>query len=148
MLKSPVYYRRKPKMRIITHSVRIVGSSIFLALVIAATGCRSSGDRSAGQTINDKMTSFNVGHALGTDSVFKYPDVQVHVYNGSAQLSGFTDTEEQRTRAAQIASGVQGVREVINEITLKPQPTGRAAIRDTTTAPAPEPAPTAPPPPR
>jgi len=56
--------------------------------------------------------------------------VHVHVYNGNAQLTGFVDTEEQRTRAAELAAGVQGVTQVINEITIKPSPTGRAQIRD------------------
>lgn len=77
------------------------------------------------------MTAFNVNHALGSDQVLKYPDVKVNVYNGNAQLTGFVDSEQQRTRAAEIASKVPGVTQVINEITIKPTPTGRgAAIRD------------------
>lgn len=123
-------------MRITANSLGILGSSIFLALAIGATGCRSSSDRSTGQAINDKMISYNVDRALANDSVLKYPDVKVHVYNGSAQLSGFANTEEQRNRAAEIAAGVQGVTQVINEITLKPAPTGRATIRNVTPEPA------------
>ncbi len=76
------------------------------------------------------MTSYNVNHALNTDPVLKYPDVKVTVYNGNAQLTGFVDTDEQRARAAELASRVPGVTQVINEITIKPAPTGRAAIRD------------------
>jgi hypothetical protein len=78
------------------------------------------------------MTAVNVDHALNKDAVLKYPDVHVTVFNGNAQLSGFVNTEEQRTRAAEIAAGVQGVSQVINEITLKPAPTGRAQIQDVT----------------
>ena len=40
------------------------------------------------------------------------------------------ETEEQRKQAAEIAAGVPGVRQVVNEIMLKPTPTGRATIRD------------------
>ena len=119
-------------MRISTQTVKIFGTATLLAVVIGATGCSSNRDRSTGQAINDKMTSFNVGRALGDDPIFKYPDVRVHVYNGNAQLTGFVDTEDQRRKAAEIAANVPGVTQVINEITLKPTPTGRAAIRDVT----------------
>lgn len=114
----------------IKFNIRMIGAATLLAVVIGATGCRTSSDRSTGQAINDKMINFNVDRALGNDPVYKYPDVKVHVYNGNAQLTGFVDTDEQRRKAAEIAAGVQGVTQVINEITLKPAPTGRAAIRD------------------
>ena len=111
-------------------SLKTLGATALLALVVGASGCHSH-DRTTGQTINDKMTTYNIGHALGSDPVLKYPDVKVNVYNGNAQLTGFVDSEEQRTRAAEIASKVPGVTQVINEITIKPTPTGRgAAIRD------------------
>lgn len=110
-------------------NLKTFGAATVLALTIGATGCHST-DRTTGEAINDKMTAYNVNHALGTDPVLKYPDVKVNVYNGNAQLTGFVDTDEQRTRAAEIASRVPGVTQVINEITIKPAPTGRAAIHD------------------
>ncbi|HTL18372.1 MAG TPA: BON domain-containing protein [Patescibacteria group bacterium] len=111
--------------------LKSVGAAALLAVCIGVSGCHSA-DRTTGQAINDKMIGFNVNHALSADPVLKYPDVKVNVYNGNAQLTGFVNTDEQRTRAAQIASGVPGVTQVINEITIKPEPTGRAAIRDVT----------------
>ncbi len=112
-------------------SLKTLGATALLAAGIGLTGCHSQ-DRSTGQAINDKMIGFNIDRALGNDQVLKYPDVHVHVYNGNAQLTGFVNTEEQRTRAAEIAAGVQGVTQVINEIRIKPTPTGRAQIRDVT----------------
>lgn len=109
--------------------IKSFGAAALLAMALGATGCHST-DRTTGQAINDKMTAFNVNRALGSDPVLKFPDVKVNVYNGSAQLTGFVNTDEQRTRAAEIAAGVQGVSQVVNEITLKPTPTGRAAIKD------------------
>lgn len=111
-------------------SLKSLGATALLALAVSATGCHSH-DRTTGQAINDKMTAFNVNRALSSDPVLKYPDVKVNVYNGNAQLTGFVDSEQQRTRAAEIASKIAGVTQVINEITIKPTPTGRgAAIRD------------------
>jgi hypothetical protein len=118
-------------MRIPVNDLKSFGAAALLALAIGATGCHSS-DRTTGQAINDKMTAFNIDHALNKDAVLKYPDVHVTVFNGNAQLTGFVNTEEQRNRAAEIAAGVQGVSQVINEITIKPAPTGRAQIRDVT----------------
>ncbi|HZR17510.1 MAG TPA: BON domain-containing protein [Verrucomicrobiae bacterium] len=119
-------------MRIPVNSLKCFGAAALLALAIGATGCHSNPDRTTGQAINDKMIKLNVDHALSSDAVLKYPDVHVQVYNGQAQLTGFVDTEGQRKRAAEIAANVPGVTQVINEITLKPTPTGRAPIRDAT----------------
>src|SRR5690349_8863950 len=116
-------------MRIQKNSLRVLGTTALLALGLGVTGCHTT-DRTAGQAINDKMTAFNVRHELDRDPVLKYPDVKVNVYNGTAQLTGFVNTDEQRTKAAEIAANVQGVRQVINEITTKPQPTGRAEIHN------------------
>jgi hypothetical protein len=111
-------------------SLKNVGVAGLLALLIAAAGCHSH-DRTTGQAINDKMTAFNINRALGNDPIMKYPDVKVNVYNGTAQLTGFVDSDQQRAKAAEIAAGVPGVTQVINEISTKPPtPTGRAAIRD------------------
>jgi len=101
----------------------------LLALSMGFTGCATN-DRTSGQVINDTMIGHNVNHALNSDAVLKYPDVNVNAYNGTVQLTGFVDTDQQRARAAEIAAGVPGVTQVVNEITLKPTPTGRATIRD------------------
>ena len=111
-------------------NLRMAGTAAILALIVGVTGCQSSGDRSTGQAINDKMTAMDVNSALNHDPVLKFPDVKVSVYNGTAQLTGFVDNDEQRDRAAQIAAGVKGVSQVVNEITMKPMPTGRATIQD------------------
>ena len=76
------------------------------------------------------MTSHDVKKALARAPIYKYDDVKANVFNGNVQLTGFVETEEQRKQAAEIAAGVPGVRQVVNEIMLKPTPTGRATIRD------------------
>jgi len=117
-------------MRITIKSLQTFGTLYAIALVVAVAGCRSSSDRTTGQAINDKMLQLHIDHALSSDPVLKFPDVKVHVYTGNAQLSGFVTSDEQRTKAAEIAASVPGVSQVINEIAIKPTPTGRAVIRD------------------
>ena len=94
---------------------------------LGLTGCHTE-DRSAGRYMDDHIVAHRIESTLNHDPVYKYPDVKVDVFDGVAQLSGFVDTHIQIARAAEHASRVEGVREVINNITLKPQfklvPTG------------------------
>jgi hyperosmotically inducible protein len=43
----------------------------------------------------------------------------VDVFRGTVQLNGFVDTNDQKTKAEQIAKGVQGVQNVVNNLTVK-----------------------------
>jgi len=102
-------------------------------LVLSVVGCKSNKageDRTSGQIHNDKEIAKRVERDLEEAPTFKFPDVKPNVYKGSVQLGGFVETEEQRTRAAEIASRAPGVTQVINNIMIKYQPTGRARIRD------------------
>jgi hyperosmotically inducible periplasmic protein len=50
----------------------------------------------------------------------------VTVFRGTVQLSGFVDMKEQKTKAEGIAKGVEGVRNVVDNITIS-NPAGRSA---------------------
>jgi len=100
------------------------------SLLIGVGGCRSTPDRTASQVMSDRSTAHQVKKAPARAPIFKYPDMTATALNGTVQLTRFVDTVEQRMQAAQIASGVKGVNQVINEIMIKPTPTGRASIRD------------------
>lgn len=105
-----------------------------MTAVIALTGCEmmnhNSGDRTAGRTLDDKTITATVRHDLDREQVYKFDGVDVKTYDGVVQLSGFVDTNEQKDRAADIAKRAEGVTQVVNNITLKPngnlQPTGRS----------------------
>jgi osmotically-inducible protein OsmY len=45
--------------------------------------------------------------------------VNVTTFRGTVQLSGFVNNSAQKSKAAQIAKTVQGVREVDNNISVK-----------------------------
>ncbi|MDB6021315.1 MAG: transporter, partial [Pedosphaera sp.] len=105
----------------------------------ALTGCHTE-DRSAGRYMDDKQIARRVEGNLKHDPVYKFPDVKVNVFDGVAQLSGFVDTTQQIAQAANLAAKAEGVRQVINDVTLKPRdnlvptgsPTGRRYESDTT----------------
>jgi hyperosmotically inducible protein len=106
--------------------------------VTGLTGCHTSG-RTAGTYIDDRMVASHVKGALNDNTVYKYPNVDVSAFNGTVQLNGFVASQDQKQQAAQIASRVDGVRQLVNNITVQPMPTGRSndRIYSETNAPAP-----------
>ncbi len=89
--------------------------------VTGLTGCAGTrSSRSTGESIDDTATTGRVKSALRGDTQYKYPDVEVHTFKGTTQLSGFVNTREQKSRAADLAKNVDGVKNVENNITVKP----------------------------
>ncbi len=99
------------------------------ALTLGLTGCHTAG-RTMGQAFNDRMTAHDVKAALSDSPVYKFEDVKPAVFDGKVELTGFVQTQQQREQAANIASGVKGVREVVNDLMITPTPTGRAHIQN------------------
>lgn len=95
------------------------------AAVVGITGC--AGDRyqrSTGQYIDDKSIEMRVHDALGDNPEYKFDNVNVQSFRGVVQLSGFVDTADQKSTAADIAKKVQDVKSVKNNITVKSQSAG------------------------
>ena len=69
---------------------------------------------------SDAALSAKVKAAIATDVGARAAgSLNVETYGGVVALSGFADSEQQATRAAQAAKKVQGVRSVKNEIRVK-----------------------------
>jgi hyperosmotically inducible periplasmic protein len=99
--------------------VLFIAAALAASTVAGLTGC--AGDRyheSTGEYVDDSSLTARVKSALGDDS-YKYPDVKVTTFKGTVQLSGFVNDRDQKARAGTIAKGVQGVKEVDNNITVK-----------------------------
>jgi osmotically-inducible protein OsmY len=89
-------------------------------LVSFSTGCAGTATRqSTGEYVDDATVTAKVKAALVQDEIVKAMQVDVTTFKGNVQLSGFVDTAEQKARAAQIASTVEGVTEVTNNISVK-----------------------------
>jgi osmotically-inducible protein OsmY len=107
-----------------------------MSAVMALTGCEmlnhhnAESDRTAGRALDDKTITSAVKHDLNREPVYKFNGVDVKTFDGVVQLSGFVDTDEQKHRAEEIAKRTEGVTQVVNNISLKPEnnnlaPTGR-----------------------
>jgi hyperosmotically inducible protein len=60
-----------------------------------------------------------VRDALSDNPEYKFSDVNVDVYRGTCQLSGFVDSSDQKSKAGEIAKNIQGVSTVDNNITVR-----------------------------
>jgi osmotically-inducible protein OsmY len=70
----------------------------------------------------DKQIADNVKSALRSDPTTRHSEITVQSLQGVVALSGFIQSQEEKDRAAQIASSTPGVVEVYNNLLL---PTGR-----------------------
>lgn len=82
---------------------------------------RGEASRSAGQVVDDATISTRVKMALADDPNVSAMDVKVDTYQGRVQLSGFVDSRDQASRAAELARQVPGVQAVKNDLRVKPR---------------------------
>ncbi len=111
--------------------MKIKKASLFLAAclgfstgvgVMGISGC--AGDRysrSTGEQIDDESVRMRVNSALRDNADYKFDGVNVTVFKGTVQLSGFVDTSDQKSKAEYLAGQVEGAKKVVNSITVKNQ---------------------------
>ena len=103
-------------------TLRCFAAALWLAFGATAGLVGCAGDRyheSTGESIDDTATTSRVKEALGNDPMYKYPDVKVTTFKGTVQLSGFVDNRDQKSRAAMLARQVAGVKDLVNNISVK-----------------------------
>ncbi|MEM9304533.1 MAG: BON domain-containing protein [Pseudomonadota bacterium] len=99
---------------------RLVRSLPILLLVTLLAACAGGPNKkSAGEVIDDTVIATRVKSALIGDDRVKARHIEVEVYKGTVQLSGFAETEEQIVAAEEIAADVPGVVDVKIRIDLR-----------------------------
>ena len=76
-------------------------------------------ERTTGQKVDDKEVAGRVKTALDDNVAYKFPNVEVNVYEGTVQLSGFVATRDQKAKAEDIVKSVTTGVKVENKITVK-----------------------------
>jgi len=72
-----------------------------------------SGNRTAGQAVDDTVIATRTKTALGSDF-----SVNVDVYNGEVLLSGFVDHEDEKNAAIEAAKSVKHIKKIISGIEI------------------------------
>jgi osmotically-inducible protein OsmY len=96
---------------------RVIACLIVMVVMLGCAGDRTT--RSAGETIDDGAIATKVKSALVAAPDVKGTQVQVEVYRGVVQLSGFVDRPAEAQRAVTVARNVAGVKEVRNNLIVK-----------------------------
>ena len=97
-----------------------IGLIVCLVGIMAILGC--AGDRtsrSTGQAVDDSVLANKVKVALYSDETVPGTQIEVEVFKGVVQLSGFVDNPAQAQKAVQIARSIDGVKEVRNSMIVK-----------------------------
>jgi osmotically-inducible protein OsmY len=90
--------------------------ALVTAVPIAACTASSSTTDSTGQYVDDASITTKVKAALLGDSGLKSFDISVTTDKDVVHLSGTVNSDPVRMRATQVASGVPGVRGVVNNL--------------------------------
>jgi hyperosmotically inducible periplasmic protein len=104
--------------------------AIAVALIAAASGCRSLTGRTMGELVDNKAAVTAVKAKLVADRVQNLTWVNVDANDGVVYLTGNAETAAQKARAAELALQTHGVRRVVNHIVVN------SAEADTASAPA------------
>jgi hyperosmotically inducible protein len=108
-------------------------SAVLLVVAMAVGACASTRTtKSAGEQVDDSVTTGRVKAALIADPVTKAHQIDVETFKGTVQLNGFVDTSASKTRAAQVAKNTKGVTAVRNNLTVRADsgPSGSERVDD------------------
>ncbi len=96
-------------------------AAIAAAVLMTATGCAvSRGQQSVGGYVDDAGITTLVKSRMLEDKQVAGTSISVETLNGTVMLSGFAKSATERVAAERIARGVNGVKAVKNEISVRP----------------------------
>jgi osmotically-inducible protein OsmY len=99
---------------------RILKLLVCIGLITAFMGCAATQKHeSTGQYVDDSAITTKVKAAIFSDSALKVLQINVKTFEGIVQLSGFVDSEQSSTKAADVAGGIKGVAAVKNDLIVK-----------------------------
>jgi hyperosmotically inducible protein len=94
--------------------IAVAGTALILGMLPA---CAGTGQK-VGTAVDDTTITTKVKTALAADRDVSATRVHVETKQGEVRLSGNVKSQEERSRAEQIARNVNGVTTVNNELTV------------------------------
>jgi hyperosmotically inducible periplasmic protein len=90
-----------------------------LLTVFSLAGCQAMTGKTTGQNVDDAALTTAVKTKLAADKLSSLTRVDVDTNNGTVSLNGVVESSDQRARAQELASQVNGVNRVINNIQVQ-----------------------------
>src|SRR5262245_49290725 len=108
-------------------------SAVMLVVTMAMVACASTRTtKSAGEQVDDSVTTGRVKAALIADPTTKAHQIDVETFKGTVQLNGFVDSSASKSRASEVAKNTKGVTAVRNNLTVRADggPSGSERVED------------------
>jgi len=103
-----------------TTSSPMVRSLLVLVVMAVIAGCAATRTQeSTGEYLDDSTITTKVKAAIFDDPALKVFQISVETFKGVVQLSGFVNSSQVVSRAAEVAHGVSGVQSVKNSLIVK-----------------------------
>lgn len=100
---------------------RLVISAALAASLLVLSGCAvTRGQETVGAYVDDAAITTSVKARFVDNRQVDAASIKVETLNGTVMLSGFAKNSTERTTAESIARNVSGVRNVRNEIMVRP----------------------------
>ena len=96
-------------------------ASLAVIVIATASGCAvTRGQESVGAYVDDAAITTSVKARYIENKDVDASSIKVETLNGTVMLSGFAKNSTEKTTAEQIAMKVNGVKQVKNEIAVRP----------------------------
>ena len=95
--------------------------ALLAGATLVGTGCSvMRGQESVGAYVDDTAITTAVKAKFVEDKTVDAGAIKVETLNGTVALSGFAKSSAERAQAEQLARNTKGVREVRNNLTVRP----------------------------
>jgi osmotically-inducible protein OsmY len=99
---------------------RVFKVVLCLGIVMLFLGCTGTQQReSTGQYVDDSVITTKVKTAIFKEETLKTLQINVETFKAVVQLSGFVDSLQNVDKAEEVASSVEGVVSVENDLVVK-----------------------------
>lgn len=100
---------------------KILIASVIALAGLVSSGCAvTSGQSTVGEYVDDATIATRVKARFAEDATVSAMRIQVEALKGTVQLAGFATSQSEKDRAGQLARAVPDVKEVRNNIIVKP----------------------------
>jgi osmotically-inducible protein OsmY len=100
--------------------IKSVSTLLFAIALVGVAGCASTATHEGtGQYVDDSVITTKVKAGILHEPGLKSAEINVETFKGVVQLSGFVANPSSISKAGEVASNVNGVKSVQNDLHVK-----------------------------